>query len=107
LKLTNRIPSHDTSGRVFVALNPVEFENSFMEWVQAIIELIAGQVIALDGKQLRGSRDGVLGKKDMYLVSAWTLVNQLFLGQHEVEEKSNEITAIPKLLKLPGLSGVL
>jgi hypothetical protein len=60
LKLPNGIPSHDTFGRVFGAINPEEFENSFMEWVQAINELTQGQVIAIDGKQLRGSQDSDL-----------------------------------------------
>ena len=107
LKLPNGIPSHDTFGRVFAAINPEEFENSFMEWVQAINELTHGQVIAIDGKQLRGSKDGPLGKDGIYMVSAWATANQLVLGQRKVDEKSNEITAIPKLLKLLEIEGCI
>lgn len=107
LKLANGIPSHDTFGRVFAAINPEEFESSFMEWVQAINTLTHGQVIAIDGKQLRGSQDGTLGKDGIYMVSAWATANQLVLGQRKVDDKSNEITAIPKLLKLLELAGCI
>jgi predicted transposase YbfD/YdcC len=105
LDLPNGIPSHDTFGRVFAAINPEEFEGSFMEWVQAINELTHGQVIAIDGKQLRGSHDSLLGKEAIYMVSAWATANQLVLGQRKVDDKSNEITAIPKLLELMELEG--
>jgi predicted transposase YbfD/YdcC len=107
LELPNGVPSHDTFGRVFAAINPEEFEKGFMEWVQAINELTQGQVIAIDGKQLRGSRDGENGKNAIYMVSAWAVENQLVLGQHKVDEKSNEITAIPKLLKLLEITGCI
>jgi len=107
LKLPNGIPSHDTFGRVFALLNPVEFESSFMEWVQAINELTQGQVIAIDGKQLRGSHDRGIGKNAIYMVSAWATENQLVLGQRKVDDKSNEITAIPKLLKLLEVKGCI
>lgn len=107
LKLPNGIPSHDTFGRVFAALNPVEFESSFMEWVQAINQLTQGQVIAIDGKQLRGSHDSRAGKNAIYMVSAWATENQLVLGQRKVDDKSNEITAIPKLLKLLEVKGCI
>jgi predicted transposase YbfD/YdcC len=107
LKLPNGIPSHDTFGRVFAALNPEEFERSFMEWVQAINELTQGQVIAIDGKQLRGSQDNGTGKNAIYMVSAWANENQLVLGQRKVDDKSNEITAIPKLLKLLEVKGCI
>ena len=80
LRLPNGIPSHDTFGRVFAKLNPEEFEKSFLEWVKAIHELTEGQVIAIDGKQLRGSQDGPQGKAAIYMVSAWATENQLVLG---------------------------
>jgi len=107
LKLPNGIPSHDTFGRVFAAIDPEEFESSFMEWVQAINELTQGQVIAIDGKQLRGSHDKQAGKSAIYMVSAWATENQLVLGQRKVDDKSNEITAIPKLLKLLEIKGCI
>jgi predicted transposase YbfD/YdcC len=107
LELPNGIPSHDTFGRVFAAINPEEFEKSFMEWVEAIHELTQGQVIALDGKQLRGSQDSAAGKNAIYIVSAWASENQLVLGQQKVDAKSNEITAIPKLLKMLEISGCI
>jgi predicted transposase YbfD/YdcC len=107
LKLPNGIPSHDTFGRVFAALSPQEFESSFMEWVQAINQLTQGQVIAIDGKQLRGSHDSGIGKNAIYMVSAWATENQLVLGQRKVDDKSNEITAIPKLLKLLEVKGCI
>jgi predicted transposase YbfD/YdcC len=107
MKLPNGIPSHDTFGRVFAAINPEEFEKSFLEWVQAINELTQGQVIALDGKQLRGSQGGENGKNAIYMVSAWATENELVLGQRKVDDKSNEITAIPKLLKMLEITGCI
>jgi predicted transposase YbfD/YdcC len=107
LKLPNGIPSHDTFGRVFAALNPEEFENSFLEWVKAIHELTEGQVIAVDGKQLRGSKDIPEGKEAIYMVSAWATENQLVLGQRKVDDKSNEITAVPQLLKILDIHGCI
>jgi hypothetical protein len=83
LELPNGIPSHDTFGRVFVAINPEEFEKSFMEWVQALHELTQGQVVAIDGKQLRGSQASETGKKAIYMVSAWASENKLVLGQRK------------------------
>ncbi len=107
LELPNGIPSHDTFGRVFALINPQEFENGFMEWVKLIQELTQGQVIALDGKQLRGSKDLPAGKAAIYMVSAWATANQLVLGQRKVDDKSNEITAIPQLLKVLELAGCI
>ena len=100
LELPKGIPSHDTFGRVFAKIKPEEFQRHFMEWVQAIEKLTAGQVIALDGKQLRRSHDRETGKEAIYMVSAWATQNQLVLGQTKVADKSNEITAIPALLQL-------
>jgi predicted transposase YbfD/YdcC len=107
LKLPNGIPSHDTFGRVFAALNPEEFENNFLEWVKAIHELTEGQVIAVDGRQLRGSKDIPEGKEAIYMVSAWATENQLVLGQRKVDDKSNEITAVPQLLKILDIHGCI
>jgi len=94
-------------GRVFAAIDPDEFEKSFREWVQTIHELTRGQVIALDGKQLRGSQESETGRNAIYMVSAWASENQLVLGQQKVEEKSNEITAIPQLLKILEIEGCI
>jgi len=107
LELPKGIPSHDTFGRVFAQIKPEEFQKHFMEWVQAIDQLTAGQVIAVDGKQLRGSHDQEAGKAAIYMVSAWATQNQLVLGQTKVAEKSNEITAIPELLHLLEITGCI
>ncbi len=107
LELPNGIPSHDTFGRVFALLDPDEFRHSFMEWVQAINTLTQGQVVAVDGKQLRGSADAANGRAAINLVSAWASGNQLVLGQVKVKENSNEITAIPELLQMLDVSGCL
>lgn len=107
LELKNGIPSHDTFGRVFALINPQEFENGFMEWVKLIQEVTQGQVIAIDGKQMRGSKDVTAGQAAIYMVSAWATTNQLVLGQRKVDDKSNEITAIPQLLKVLDLAGCI
>jgi predicted transposase YbfD/YdcC len=107
LDLKNGIPSHDTFGRVFARLDPEAFRESFLSWVKAIFEVTNGQVIAIDGKQLRGSHDKGLGKKAITMVSAWATTNHLVLGQVKVKTKSNEITAIPALLALLDLTGCI
>ena len=107
LELPNGIPSHDTFGRVFSRLNAQEFQMAFWEWVWAVNELIQGQVINIDGKCLRGSDDERLGKRAIYMVSAWATENEIVLGQRKVDEKSNEITAIPELLKILSISGCI
>jgi len=107
LKLPKGIPSHDTFGRVFALIKPEEFQKRFMEWVRAIEELTAGQVIAIDGKQLRRSHDHETGKAAIYMVSAWATQNQLVLGQTKVADKSNEITAIPELLQFLEITGCI
>jgi len=107
LELPNGIPSHDTFGRVFAMLNPEQFQHSFLNWVQALVEVSLGQIIAIDGKMLRHSFDRSLGKAAIYMVSAWASVNRLVLAQLKVDEKSNEITAIPELLKLLVLKGCI
>jgi predicted transposase YbfD/YdcC len=107
LKLPHGIPSHDTFGRVFRLLNGEQFQQCFGEWITAVEEQTQGQVVALDGKQLRRSHDRTLGKKAIYMVSAWASKNGLVLGQRKMDERSNEITAIPQLLEALELSGCI
>jgi predicted transposase YbfD/YdcC len=107
LDLANGIPSHDTFWRVFRALDPDQFQTCFLNWIRATSPLIGGQVIAIDGKQLRRSHDKGLGRRAIYMVSAWATANHLVLGQRKVADKSNEITAIPELLRALDLTGCL
>ena len=105
LTLRGGIPSHDTFGRVFAQLDPVEFRQCFLAWVQAVVGPVGKQVVAVDGKTLRRSHDRSKGKGALHLVSAWATESGLVLGQQAVESKSNEITAIPHLLRLLDLKG--
>ena len=98
ISLTNGIPSHDTLRRVFSKLDPSEFQRCFISWVDGLQSKIDGQVIAIDGKTVRGSRDKRNKRSAIHMVSAWASENQLVLGQIRVNDKSNEITAIPELL---------
>jgi len=107
LELPNGIPSHDTFGRVFSKIDAQQFQLSFYEWVCAVNDIVQGQVINIDGKCLRGSDDERLGKRAIYMVSAWAVANEIVLGQHKVDEKSNEIKAIPELLKMLAISGCI
>ena len=107
LALPNGIPSHDTFNRVFNRMDPKEFQESFLSWINAASELIGGQVIAIDGKVLRRSHDRGVGKSAIDMVSAWATENHLVLGQVKVDEKSNEITAIPQLLKALEITGCI
>ena len=107
LELPNGIPSHDTFERVFSLIEPEEFQESFQSWIESIQELTEGQIVAIDGKQMCGSKDSFLGKRAIYMVSAWAEANELVLGQRKVDEKSNEITAIPELLKILDISGCI
>ena len=100
LALPHGIPSHDTFGHVFARLDAEQFQGSFLRWIRSISQLTAGQVIAIDGKTLRRSHDRFLGKGAIEIVSAWASANQLVLGQVKVDEGSNEITAIPELLRV-------
>jgi predicted transposase YbfD/YdcC len=105
LKLPHGIPSHDTFGRVFEMLDPVAFERCFMAWVQRLCEDLAGEVVPIDGKTIRRSLDRAAQKGPLHLVSAWAAHSGLTLGQVATEDKSNEITAIPQLLKLLDIRG--
>ncbi len=105
LALPHGIPSHDTFGRVFARLDPVEFQRCFLAWVRAVAPQTAGQVVALDGKMLRRSHDRTNGKAALHRESAWASGSGLVLGQLAVDDKSNEITAIPALLRLLDLAG--
>ena len=107
LELPNGIPSHDTFGDVFSRLDPERFQECFMEWSQGVAELLPGAVVAIDGKTARRSYDTRAGKGALHLVSAWAAANTLTLGQVSTEEKSNEITAIPRLLELLELHGCI
>jgi predicted transposase YbfD/YdcC len=107
LELPNGIPAHDTFGRVFARLDSQQFESCFLEWIEAVREITSGQIIALDGKTLRRSHDKTIGKGAIHMVSAWASANRLVLGQMKVDEKSNEITAIPKLLAALAISGCI
>jgi predicted transposase YbfD/YdcC len=107
LKLPHGIPSHDTFGRVFAALDPAAFQQCFIAWVQHIAHLTHGQVIAIDGKTLRRSHATAKGKSPLQVVSAWATANRLVLGQVNVADKSSEITAIPALLAMLELRGCL
>jgi len=107
LELPNGIPSHDTFARVFARLNPEQFQQCFLEWVRSLVRLSDGEVIALDGKTLRQSYDTADGKAAIHMVSAWATTNRLVLGQCKVDEKSNEITAIPQLLKMLEIQGCI
>jgi predicted transposase YbfD/YdcC len=107
MPLENGIPSDDTFGRVFARLKPEQFQACFTSWVKAVFEVTKGQVIAIDGKSARHSYDKANGKEAVHLVSAWATDNHLVLGQQAVDAKSNEITAIPALLRLLDVSGCI
>lgn len=89
-------PAYDTFARVFAALNPEQFQQCFLNWVRSLSQQSQAQVIAIDGKTLRQSRNPTDGKRAIHRVSAWATANRLVLGQRQVDEKSNEITAIPQ-----------
>lgn len=107
LSLLNGIPSHDTIGRVFAALNPKEFECFFIKWVASVSSLTEGELINIDGKTLRGSHDKYYGKEALHLVQAWANTKGLVIGQLRSEGKKNEIKTIPKLLELLAIEGCI
>jgi predicted transposase YbfD/YdcC len=105
LNLRNGIPSHDTFNRVFAALDPKQFLDCFLRWTQSLRQAVSQEVVALDGKALRRALDKDQSVK--YIVSAWAESNGLVLGQLKVADKSNEITAVPELLRVLELSGCI
>ena len=107
LELPGGIPSHDTFGRVLSALKPEGFLDCFLSWVESLQVRTAGKVIGIDGKTARASLDRAKGKSPLHVVSAWAADNRLVLGQVVTDEKSNEITAIPALLRLLELHGAI
>jgi predicted transposase YbfD/YdcC len=108
-RLPNGIPSHDTFRRVFCLLDPLAFQGSFADWIAALAECGVGsrRTIPIDGKTVRRSGRRGRGLAPLHLVSAWAAANHVSLGQVAVDEKSNEITAIPRLLELLDLKGAL
>jgi predicted transposase YbfD/YdcC len=107
LELPAGIPSHDTFNRVLRVLDPAEFQSCFLRWMQAVAEVTAGEVVAIDGKALRRSFQKGTAKRAIHMVSAWATENGVVLGQRKVETKSNEITAIPALLDLLAVKGCI
>jgi hypothetical protein len=107
LKLPNGIPSHDTFGDIFAKIDPLQFEECFLAWTLGVCQLSPGEVVSIDGKQLRGSYDKYNKKAAIHMVSAWANQNRLVLGQVKVDDKSNEITAIPQLIKVLVLKGCI
>jgi predicted transposase YbfD/YdcC len=107
LALEHGIPSHDTFSRVLQMLDPRTFHDRFIKWVQALHEATGGQVVPIDGKTLRRSFDSAAGLPALHLVSAWAAESRLVLGALPVDDKSNEITAVPKLLEVLELTGAI
>lgn len=107
LALPNGIPSHDTFGRVFARIDPTQFQHCFMRWMRDIYRVTNGEVVPIDGKTLRHSFDTTIGQSPIHMVSAWASTNRLVLGQLKVDDKSNEITAIPELLKMLDIAGCM
>ena len=107
LELPNGVPSHDPFGHVFAALDAEPFIRCFLSWVASIHEITAGQVVRIDGQTARASLDRAQGKHPLHVVSAWASANRLVLGQVMVDEKSNAITALPRLLEMLELRGAI
>jgi predicted transposase YbfD/YdcC len=107
LRLPNGIPSHDTFNRVFARLDPAALQDCLLGWLRAVSAAVGVDQIAIDGKTLRRSFDRAGAKSALHLVSAWATAAHVSLGQVAVAEKSNEITAIPRLLELLDVAGAL
>jgi predicted transposase YbfD/YdcC len=107
LELPHGIPSHDTFERVFARLDPIIFQQHFLDWVAHIRTKLPGDVVAIDGKTVCGSRDTTIDLSPLHMVSAWSSANALVLGQLRTADKSNEITAIPLLLDILDIQGCI
>ena len=107
LDLSEGIPSHDRFNAILAAIKPAEFEKCLLSWIMAIHEISEGQIVAIDGKTLRRSFDVANSKAAIHMVSAWATANHITLGQVVTDAKSNEITAIPKLLEMLEIAGSL
>lgn len=107
LELENGIPSHDTFRRVFILLDNIELKTLFVEWISSAVEFNKGTLVNIDGKNLCGSKQPIKGKKALNVVSAWASEQSVVLGQVRCAEKSNEIRAIPELLKILNLAGCI
>lgn len=107
LELPSGIPSHDTFGRFFAALDGEAFQTAFMRWVEGVFRVSKGQVVAIDGKTVRRSHDRRIGKDAIHMVNAWATHNGIALGQWKTDAKSNEITAIPPLLRQLNVAGCI
>lgn len=105
LHLPHGIPSHDTIGSFFSKLDPNQLQRCFLNWINEVFDISEGEIIAIDGKTLRHSYDTARNKPAIHMVNAWACKNNLVLGQFKTEEKSNEITAIPELLKILDIKG--
>jgi predicted transposase YbfD/YdcC len=105
LALPHGIPSHDTFNRLFALLDPAAFEACFKVWTQLLQQITDGEIMAIDGKTLRRSFDTASGQSALHLVSVWASRARLVLAQQKVDQKSNEITAVPLLLEMLDLSG--
>ena len=107
LSLENGIPSHDTFGDIFAALSPEAIQTRFISWVETIREKISGDIVSIDGKTIRRSKDLANNRRAIHIISAWSAANGIVLGEIATDEKSNEITAIPDLLKMLELKGCI
>lgn len=107
LELEHGIPSHDTFGDIFAMIDGDAFQRSFARWVSSVFTITGGQVISIDGKTARRSHDKAIGKDAIHMVSAWACTNGITLAQRKVDDKSNEISAIPALLELLHIKGAL
>jgi predicted transposase YbfD/YdcC len=107
LELPNGIPSHDTIARLFARIDTQQFQECFLNWIKSVAKVTNGEIVAIDGKKLKHSYDNFKGNKAINIVSAWSTINRLVLGQTKVDNKSNEITAIPELIKVLDIAGCI